>query len=157
DHSRIDKYNSTGILLDGATGDAPPLTASGVVTRAVLTANQIAGRTLCVDYIANGNCSNPQIATNGPLYGQDGVRVTAGSSATLTQNTIPQTLVQGPGAPTRGAATNNANLIKGAGIRLLGGAASVFTRNNITDNAYGVINAQLDGATANTAVPVSAE
>jgi len=29
--------------------------------------------------------------------------------------------------------------------------------NNFTDNAYGVFNAQLDGAAANTAAPVKAE
>lgn len=165
DHTRIERYNSAGVLLDGATGDAAPLTASGVVSRGTLLGNQIVGRTLCIDFEATGNCQmgngNPPpplpVATNGPLYGQDGVRITAGSSATLTNNTISQNLVQGTNAPARGAAGNNANLWLGAGVRLLGAGASVFSRNNITDNAYGVYNAQLDGTTANTAVPVKAE
>ena len=85
------------------------------------------------------------------------MRITAGSSATLTDNTISQNLVQGTGAPARGAATNNVSLRLGAGVRLIGAGASVFSRNNITDNAYGVFNVQLDGTTANTAVPVKAE
>jgi hypothetical protein len=158
DHTRIDKYNSAGVLLDGATGDTPPLVSSGgVITRGTLASNQIAGRTLCIDYIATGNCSNPTIATNGPLYGQDGVRITAGSSATLTSNTITQNLVQGTAAPVRGAATNNAALTKGSAVRLIGAGASVFSRNNFADNAYGVITLNLDGTTANTTVPVKAE
>jgi hypothetical protein len=167
DHTRIERYNSAGVLLDGATGDTAPLTASGVVTKGTLLGNQIVGRTLCIDFEATGNCQqagNPPpplpVATNGPLYGQDGVRITAGSSATLTNNTITQNLVQGTNAPARGStpqAGNNANLWLGAGVRLIGAGASVFSRNNLTDNAYGVYNAQLDGTTANTAVPVKAE
>jgi hypothetical protein len=165
DHTRIDKYNAGGILLDGASGDTLPLTASGVITRGILGQNQIVGRTLCIDYIVNGSCQPPgnpvpplPVATNGPLYGQDGVRITAGSSATITDNTISQNLVQGTGAPNRsGASVNNENLNKAAAVRLIGGAASVFQRNNLTDNSYGVFNVQLDGTTANTAVPVKAE
>jgi len=156
DHTRIDKYNAAGILLDGATGDTLPLTASGVTTRGIIGQNQIVGRTVCVNYEPTGNCSNPAIATNGPLYGQDGVRITAGSSATITDTLVSQNLVQGTGAPTRGAATNNANLWMGAGVRLIGAAATLMNKNNIVDNAYGVYNAQLDGTTANTAVPVNA-
>jgi len=156
DHSRIDKYNAAGILLDGATGDTLPLTASGVTTKGIIGQNQIVGRTVCINYEPTGNCSNPQPATNGPLYGQDGVRITAGSSATITDTLISQNLVQGTNAPTRGAATNNANLWMGAGVRLIGAAATLMNRSNIVDNAYGVYNAQLDGTTANTAVPVNA-
>ena len=157
DHSRIDKYNKAGILLDGATGDTLPLTASGITSQGILGQNQIVGRTVCVNFEVNGNCSNPQIATNGPLYGQDGVRVTAGSSVTVTETLVSQNLVQGTLAPTRGAAANNANLSLGAGIRLIGGAASVLSKNNIVDNSYGVFNVGLDGVTPNTAVPVRAE
>lgn len=157
DHSRIDKYNKAGILLDGATGDTLPLTASGITSQGILGQNQIVGRTVCVNFEVNGNCSNPQIATNGPLYGQDGVRVTAGSSVAVAETLVSQNLVQGTLAPTRGAAANNANLPLGAGIRLIGGAASVLSKNNIVDNSYGVFNVQLDGVTPNTAVPVRAE
>jgi hypothetical protein len=157
DHTRVDKYNAAGILLDGATGDTLPLTASGVTTRGVIGQNQIVGRTVCINYEPTGNCSNPQPATNGPLYGQDGIRITAGSSATITDTLISQNLVQGTGAPARGAATNNAALSMGAGVRLIGAAATLMNKSNIVDNAYGVYNAQLDGTTANTAVPVKAE
>lgn len=157
DHTRVDKYNAAGILLDGATGDTLPLAASGVSTKGVIGQNQIVGRTVCINYEPTGNCSNPQPATNGPLYGQDGIRITAGSSATITDTLISQNLVQGTGAPTRGAATNNAALSMGAGVRLIGAAATLMNKSNIVDNAYGVYNAQLDGTTANTAVPVKAE
>jgi hypothetical protein len=157
DHTRLDKYNAAGILLDGATGDTLPLTASGVASKGVIGQNQIVGRTVCVNYEPTGNCSNPGIATNGPLYGQDGIRITAGSSATITDTLISQNLVQGTDAPTRGAATNNAALSMGAGVRLIGAAATLMNKSNIVDNAYGVYNVQLDGVTANTAVPVKAE
>lgn len=172
DHSRIDKYNAGGVLIDGALNDAPPLTPSGETSRGILTYNQIVGRTLCIDYLVNGNCQldapprtqPPPIgpATNGPLYGQDGVRITAGSNASLVGNNISLNLVQGTGAPipsttTTVDATNNQNLTMGAGVRLVGAAASVLSQNNITTNAYGALNATLDGTTPNTAVPLSAE
>ncbi len=152
DHTRIDKYNAAGILLDGATGDTLPLTASGVTTKGVIGQNQIVGRTVCINYEPTGNCSNPQPATNGPLYGQDGIRITAGSSATITDTLISQNLVQGTGAPMRNSTTNGATLCMGAGVRLIGAAATLMSKSNIVDNAYGVYNAQLDGTTANTAV-----
>ena len=164
DHSRIDKYNAGGVLIDGATNDAPPLTVSGETSRGVLTYDQIVGRTLCIDFLVNGNCQVPPPgpAQNGPLYGQDGVRITAGSTAALTGNNISLNLVQGTGAPVQSSnttpnSTNNANLPMGAGVRLIGAGASVLSQNNITTNAYGVFNATLDGTTANTAVPVKAE
>ena len=156
DHTRIDKYNKVGILIDGATGDVPPLTPSGVDNDATLIANQVVGRTKCINFEANGNCSSPGNLTTGPLFGQDGVRITAGSQASMTDNTISQNLVSGSGAPAPGSATNNANLKLGSGIRLLGADATTLTHNNIVDNAYGVINLQLDGTSANTAVPVAA-
>ena len=157
DHTRVDKYNAAGILLDGATGDTLPLTASGVTSQGILGQNQIIGRTLCVNFEVNGNCSNPQIATNGPLYGQDGVRVTAGSSVSITDTLVSQNLAQGTLAPTRGAAANNENLNKAAGVRLIGAATSQLIRSNIVNNSYGVFNVGLDGTTANTATPVRAE
>ena len=162
DHSRIEKYNSTGILLDGATGDAPPLTASGVVTQGTIAQDQIVGRTLCVDFESTGNCSNPQLATNGPLYGQDGIRVTAGSTAALVDNTISQNIVQGTGSPVRSSntvnnSTNNDKLGLAADVRLIGAGPSTFTRNNFVDSSYGLMNVGLDGATANSATPAEAE
>ena len=164
DHTRIDKYNNAGVLFDGATGDTPPLTASGVSTKGVLGQNSIVGRTVCINYEINGSCGTSapvSVATNGPLYGQDGVRVTAGSSATITDTLISQNLVQGTGAPPHttgtGSTTNAANLSLGAGVRLIGAATSTLMRDNITDNAYGVYNVMLDGTSANTTVPVKAE
>ena len=157
DHTRIDKYNAAGVLLDGATGDTLPLTASGVVSQGILGQNQIVGRTLCVNFEVNGNCANPQIATNGPLYGQDGVRVTAGSTVNVIDSLLSQNLVQGTGAPTRGAAANNENLNKGAGLRLIGAGPSQILRSNIVDNSYGAFNVGLDGTSANTATPLTAQ
>jgi hypothetical protein len=156
DHTRIDKYNAAGVLLDGATGDTLPLTASGVTSQGILGQNQIVGRTLCINFEVNGNCSNPQIATNGPRYGQDGVRVTAGSTVNIIDTLLSQNLVQGTDAPVRGQATNNDALNQAAGLRLIGAGASQIQRSNIVDNSYGIFNAQLDGTTANNAVPIKA-
>ncbi|HEY6889055.1 MAG TPA: Ig-like domain-containing protein, partial [Solirubrobacter sp.] len=160
--TRVERYNRVGVLIDGATNDLAPYTASGVVNRGVLANSQIIGRLVCTNFTVDGNCSSTgspgnNLTTTGPLFGQDGVRVTAGASVALTGNTISQNLVHGVGAPTRGAATNNANLPLGAGVRLVGAAASTATRNNILDNAYGAINVQLNGTTPNTAVPFAAE
>ncbi len=160
--TRVERYNRAGVLIDGATNDLAPYTASGVVNRGVVSNSNIVGKLVCTNFTTNGNCSSSgspgnNLTTTGPLYGQDGVRVTAGASVALTGNTISQNLVHGTGAPTRGSATNNANLPLGAGVRLVGAAASTASRNNILDNAYGAINVQLDGTTPNTAVPFSAE
>ncbi len=160
--TRVERYNRVGVLIDGATNDLAPYSASGVVNRGVLSNNAIVGRLVCTNFTTNGNCSSSgspgnNLTTTGPLFGQDGVRVTAGASVALTGNTISQNLVHGVGAPTRGAATNNANLSRGAGIRLVGAAASTASRNNILDNAYGAINVELDGTTPNTAIPFVAE
>ncbi len=154
--TRIDKYNAAGILLDGATGDTLPLTASGVTSQGILGQNQIVGRTVCVNFEVNGNCANPQIATNGPMYGQDGVRVTAGSTVNVIDTLLTQNLVQGTGAPTRGAAAGNEFLNQASGLRLIGAGPSQIQRSNIVDNSYGVFNAQLDGAAANNAIPIRA-
>ena len=78
---------------------------------------------MCVNFEVNGNCANPQIATNGPLYGQDGVRVTAGSTVNIIDTLLSQNLVQGTGAPTRGAAAGNEFLNQAAGLRLIGAGA----------------------------------
>ncbi|WP_028057522.1 right-handed parallel beta-helix repeat-containing protein [Candidatus Solirubrobacter pratensis] len=159
DHTRVDKYNSAGILVDSATGDVPPLTASGITNIGTISSNQIVGRNICADYQVNGNCQSPAPvpATNGPLYGQDGVRITAGAIGNLTNNTISQNLVQGTGSAVRNSATNNSTLWMAAGVRIIGGGASTISASNIVDNSYGVFNAKLDGTTANTDVPVKAE
>ena len=167
--TRVDKYNKIGILIDGAENDTPPLTQSGTVDWGVITASQVIGRTQCINYQGTGNCSlsnpgnpgGPALAT-GPLFGQDGVRVTSGSYATIDSSTISQNLVLGTNAPVRGAATNNANLTMGAGVRYIDAKMSLYTgevglvrlsqitNSNIIDNAYGAMNLKADGTTAQT-------
>jgi hypothetical protein len=154
--TRVDKYNKAGILVDGATGDALPLTPSGVTPRATITASQIIGRTMCINFAADGNCSSVGTLTDGTLFGQDGIRLTAGGSATVINSIVSQNLVNGTGAPVRGAATNNSNLPLGAGVRLLGAGETSITRSNIVDNAYGVLNLNAAGTTSPAPVRVSA-
>src|SRR5262245_23707104 len=197
DHSRIDHYNAIGVLVDGATNDfsqysqsPTSLVPSGIQNKAVLTNDQIIGRNLCQNFndptaggptVIDGDCQansgNPSIPpplplTTGPLFGQDGVRVTAGASVQMSGDTVSSNLVNGsdsPGqlvhAPTpdndpyaRGDHhEGNQNLWLGAGVRLIGATASTISASNITDNAFGVINTTNDGTTANTATPVTAQ
>ena len=165
DRTRVDKYNKIGILIDGAQNDAPPLIASGTVNRAVITASQIVGRTECINFAGTGNCSNVGLLTTGPLFGQDGLRVTSGSYATVDSSLISQNLVNGTGAPQRNSENNNANLTLGAGVRYMGAKLAQFAQatgqvtysrigtSNITDNAYGALNVAADGTTAVTGNP----
>ena len=169
DRTRVDKYNKIGILIDGSQNDAAPFIPSGTVNWGVITASQIIGRTECVNYAGTGNCGNVGLLTTGPLFGQDGLRVTNGSYATVDSSLISQNLVNGTGAPTRNSETNNANLTMAAGVRYLGakiaqyaGATGqvVYSRigtSNIVDNAYGVMNLAADGTTAVTGNPNSGD
>ncbi len=118
DRTRVDKYNRVGILIDGAQNDFAPFMASGTINWGVITASQVIGRTLCVNYAGTGSCNTPGLVTTGPLFGQDGLRVTAGSYATVDSTLLSQNLVKGTGAPVRGADTNNANLNLGRGRAL---------------------------------------
>ena len=70
-----------------------------------------------------GNCSTVGLTTVGPTFGQDGVRVTAGSTAQIVDNTISANLVHGIGAPAYGSATNNTTAT-GAGAGALGAAVT---------------------------------
>lgn len=174
--SRIARYNKTGVLIDSATNDTPPLTPSTITNTANLIGVNIVGRTQCTafntptppPYVLGGpaatpavnlpgNCSTVSPTTVGTTFGQDGVRVTSGSTLNVTDATIVANFVHGTGAPTQNSATNNANLSLGSGVRLQGAAASTIHTSNISDNAYGVFNVGLDGTTANTATPVNAE
>jgi len=161
--SRVDKYNTTGILIDSATNDTPPLTPAGTDNDASIVGTTVVGRLRCIDYNVNGNCSNPGTVTDGPLFGQDGIKVTAGSSVAMDSSSVFQNYVNGTGAPVFSpnsgtpVNTNNANLSMAAGVRLIGADASVITRSNIADNHFGAFNVGLDGTTANTATPLSAE
>jgi hypothetical protein len=168
--TRVDKYNRIGILIDGAQNDFAPFTPSGSVNWGVITASQVIGRTLCVNYAGTGSCNTPGLVTTGPLFGQDGVRVTTGAYAAVDSSLISQNLVNGTGAPVRGItapdATNNANLSLGAGLRYAGARLTSYTgatglvvdsriqRSNIVDNAYGAINVAADGVTANVGLPI---
>jgi hypothetical protein len=175
DRTRVEKYNKIGVLIDGAENDTPPLTASGTVDWGVITASQIVGRTQCINYQGTGNCAfnngtpGPNVLNTGPLFGQDGLRVTAGSYASVDSSMITQNLVLGANAPVRGSATNNANLALGAGARYVGAKLTDYTpatsfliyskiaKSNIIDNAYGVMNLQADGTTTQTGnvVPIT--
>ena len=92
----------------------------------------------------------------------------------ISGTTITSNLVHGAGAPVASIlaaaawsigptyavgshAENNANLRLGAGVRLVGAAASSVTQSNIADNAFGVLNTTLDGLNNNTATPVAAQ
>jgi hypothetical protein len=167
--TRVDKYNKIGVLIDGAQGDTPPLVASGAINRGEFQADQIVGRTQCINYLATGDCSSVGGVQNsaladGPLFGQDGIRVTSGARAQITGSLISQNLVNGTGSPVRGGTTNNGALTQGAGIRLIGATMTTapvsaglrrtfntsVTSSNITDNAYGALNYKLDGTSPNT-------
>jgi hypothetical protein len=178
ERTRIDKYNKAGVLIDGAQNDTAPFVASGAINSAELRGDQIVGRTECVNYAGTGNCSNVGLLTTGPLFGQDGVLVTAAGRVTVLDSLISQNLVNGTGAPARSTvaatgavtpnSTNNANLALGAGIRLVGAGLTSYSSSNgqvilssasssnITDNAYGVLNLGLDGTTTSTGTPTSA-
>jgi Zinc carboxypeptidase len=195
EHTRVERYNAVGVLVDAATSDyspsgTTPLQASGVPIRAIMTSDEIAGRNSCQNYndptaggptIIDGDCqasggSNPipppLPLTTGPLFGQDGVRVTAGASVQMSDDTVSSNLVHGEDAPIASVfaptpnndpyplgnhAENNANLRLGGGVRLVGAAASSITDSNIADNAFGVLNTTADGVANNTATPVQAQ
>ena len=162
-NTRIDEYNRVGVLIDGTNAQVPP---SIVDLRGVISTSQIVGRQLCWDTNVDGDCGGPQPPGNpdpkpiadGPLFGQDGVRLAFGARGAITGSMITQNLVQGTGAPVRNSTTNNANLRLGAGLRLVDGDAAntSVTRTNIVDNAYGVLNLAGDNST-DAANPLAAE
>ena len=165
-NTRIDEYNRIGVLIDAGTNSASPVTPSGLDLHGIITASQIVGRTLCWDAHVDGDCGGPNPPGNpdpkpiadGPLFGQDGIRLAAGARGTISGSLVTQNLVQGTGAPVRNSTTNNANLRQAAGIRLVGAnvSDSSVTRTNIVDNAYGVLNAGADNS-ADAATPFIAE
>src|SRR4051812_4789818 len=191
--TRVDRYNAVGILIDGATPDyvdGSTLQASGVPNRGILRNVQISGRNSCQNYndfnagtppVIVGDCQAsggstpippPLPLTTGPLFGQDGLRVTAGASVQMTDSTVSSNLVHGEGAPVASVfaptpnndpyplgnhAENNGTLRLGAGVRLVGAAASSITASNITDNAFGVLNTGANGVSNNTSTPVQAQ
>src|SRR5829696_3733394 len=165
-NTRIDEYNRAGVLIDAGRDSGSPGTPSGLELNGVINASQIVGRTLCWDAQVDGDCGrgtppgnpDPKPIADGPLFGQDGVRIVSGARGAVSGSIVTQNLVQGTGAPVRNSATNNGNLREGAGIRLVGADAanSSVTRTNIVDNAYGVINVAAEG-TSDASNPLKAE
>ncbi|MDO8187069.1 Ig-like domain-containing protein [Conexibacter sp. JD483] len=177
-NTRVDSYNRAGILIDGASNDSAPFAPSGVTNKGVVRGSQVVGRVECANFEADGNCSNVGLLMTGPLFGQDGIRVTNNSRVEVADSLISQNLVNGAGAPVRPTwdsrnavyttqTTDNANLRLAAGIRLLGASLTNYsgangqtiyssaTRSNITDNAYGVLNLAADGTTDVSGDPTS--
>ena len=106
-NTRIDEYNRAGVLIDGGTDAASPVTPSGVDLRAVVSTSQIVGRSLCWDSNVDGDCGvprppgnpEPQPIADGPLFGQDGIRLLAGARGAVSGSIVTQNLVPGPGRP----------------------------------------------------------
>lgn len=183
ERTRVDKYNKVGVLISSAQNDDPPFTASGAINAATITGSQVIGRTQCVNFAGTGNCASVGLLTTGPLFGQDGIRATAGGRVMVNGSLVSQNLVNGEGAPTRStlvntapqgqppnyveqpSSTNNANLRLGAGVRLAGASLSSYSSfgglvinsqikvSNIVDNAYGALNLQADGVSDNVGNP----
>ena len=107
------------------------------------------------------------LLTTGPLFGQDGLRVTSGSYATVDSSLISQNLVNGTGAPARNSDDQQRQPHAGRGRPLRRRQRSTqlhrratgqvvysrIERSNIVDNAYGVLNVAADGTTAVTGNP----
>src|SRR5262249_56009247 len=125
---------------------------SGSRTGALRTTARVAGATRGQTYTAPRAGGRPVMAgacrapgggppippplplTTGPLFGQDGVRVTAGASVQMTGDTVSSNLVNGSGSPVQSVfaptpnndpyplgnhADNNQNLWLGACLPLL--------------------------------------
>ncbi len=150
EHTRVDRYNTVGLLVEGRPN------------RAELVGDSVVGKDLCTQAAQTGDCSDPQPIRAGRLFGQDGVRVTSGARVTVTDTLLSQNLVHGAGSPVRAtaaapaSATGNEHLARAAGVRLVGAAASSVTRSNVVDNAYGAHNTT-DGSAPNVLVPLEAE
>ena len=158
DHTRIDKYNAAGILLDGATGDTLPLTASRrhqpghprpEPDRRPHAVRQLRGQRQLLQPADRHQRPALRPGRRARDRGLDGQR----SSTRCSRRTSSRAPARRRAA--RRPATRTCN--QAAGLRLIGAGPSQLQRSNIVDNSYGVFNAQLDGATANTAVPVRAE
>lgn len=146
--SRFDRYNRGGILIDGATNDVAPFTASGNPQEATVLRSTVVGRQLNSPPLDGSG--GGALLTSGSEFGQDGVRVTSGSALALNASDVFQNLPAGAGTNVIG------KLNIASGLRFIDAAASSATKSNILQNGYGIINVQADGTTANTAVPVTA-
>ena len=115
--SRIDQYNRVGVLIDGATNDASPVTRVGHRPTAASspTTRSSAGCSARTS-TATGNCTDSGSPGNQPDHDRPAVRPgrrprdARGASAALTGNTISQNLVSGAARRARRRPTNNANL-----------------------------------------------
>ena len=116
---RIDEYNLAGVLIDG--GDAtrsrrsrPPASTSPRRSRARRSSGAACAGTPTSTATAAGPTRPatpiPSRSTEGPLFGQDGVRIAAGARGAITGSIVTQNLVQGEDAPVRNAPDNNEHL-----------------------------------------------
>lgn len=146
--TRVDRYNRGGVLIDGATGDTPPLTPSGVSNDGRIVGSQIVGRNL--NSPPNDGTGGAPLLTTGPLFGQDGVRATAGATVNVDSSNLSQNYMAGAGADA------SAEWPGAAGLRLLGAGASSVTHSNVVSNSYGAVNVDLDGSSPDTGSPLVA-
>ncbi len=101
-HSRIDRYNAAGVLIDGATNDTAPFVASGVTNKGIVAGSQVVGRVECANCSRRtATAADVGLLTTGPLFGQDGIRVTTDSRVAVDGSLVSQNLVNGTGAPAR--------------------------------------------------------
>lgn len=146
--SRLDRYNKGGILVDGATDDSFPLTASGNPQQASVVRSTVIGRNLNSPPLDGSGGQG--LLVSGTVFGQDGLRVTSGSNINVSGSDIFQNLMAGLDTYTPAARPG------AAGLRFIDAAASVVNTSNLNTNAYGIVNVLADGVTGNTTVPVNA-
>lgn len=146
--SRVDRYNKGGVLIDSATGSELPLTPAGVVNNATIVGSQVIGRNL--NSPPNDGSGGGSLLLAGTVFGQDGIRVTAGSTLNFSSGIVSQNFMAGAGSDA------NAQLADAAGFRFIGAGASSVTESNVLNNSYGIVNREIDGVDANVAEPVDA-
>ena len=188
-------YNSVGVLVDGATtrllagASRRRSRASGIHNVAILTERPDRRPQLVPELqrlqpprrrpVIVGNCQAsggsapippPLPLTTGPLFGQDGVRVTAGAiGSDDRRHSVVEPRARRRMRPseacsrrrrtttrTRSATTRRTTRTCASARRPARGRSCdrSISRSNITDNAFGVLNTMLDGMSPNTATPV---
>lgn len=146
--SRVDRYNKGGVLIDSATGSELPLNPAGVVNNASIVGSQVIGRNL--NSPPNDGTGGGSLLLTGTVFGQDGVRVTAGSTLDFSSGIVSQNFMAGAGSDA------NAQLADAAGFRFIGAGASSVTESNVLNNGYGIVNSEIDGVDPNVTEPVDA-
>ena len=124
----------------------------------MLGQNQIVGRTLCVNFEANGNCS-PNGRQASPPTARSTARTASASPrarrSTITDTLVSQNLVQGTGAPDRAARRPTTRTCAlAAGVRLIGAAPrSVCSATTSSTTPTACSTSGSTATTANTARP----